>query len=230
MQHLDLYADVEDLLGIEEATEELHHYFLSIINELKPQTLLDVGCGDGALVAKAKSLGIASVGIDLSEKQIAKAQAKGLAVAQRDIAETIGEYECITIVFDVINFIPPAELEAFFTHIKRLLKVGGTCILDCNTQFGFEMVAQGTMTNEDDTRTVVIDALFENNQLMTDITLFTHFDKECFHKHKERITQYYHPIIDIIEASGLEINVEMPIELYGDEPDKSILVLKKEVV
>lgn len=230
MQHLDLYAEVEDLLGIEEATQELHHYFLSIISDFMPQTHLDIGCGDGALVAKVKALGIASVGIDLSAKQIAKAQAKGLAVAQRDIADTIGEYACITIVFDVINFIAPSELSTFFSHVQRLLKEGGVCILDCNTLYGFSDIAQGTMSSEDDTRTLIVDAMFEDNQLITDITLFTHAEKACFHKQKEQIVQYYHTIDSIIESSGLSIDVEMPIELYGDEPDKSIVVLKKESV
>ena len=47
MQSLDLYAKIEPLIGFYEAYEELYDEYEKIISEIKPKTLLDVGCGNG---------------------------------------------------------------------------------------------------------------------------------------------------------------------------------------
>lgn len=48
------------------------------------ESILDLGCGDGALTEKLVSLGCEVVGIDSSPEQIAAAQARGLNVAVAD--------------------------------------------------------------------------------------------------------------------------------------------------
>ena len=44
---LDLYAKVEDLLGVKEAAPSLYAHYLLFLNTHDFDTLLDVGCGSG---------------------------------------------------------------------------------------------------------------------------------------------------------------------------------------
>ena len=224
--NLDLYAKVEPLLGIEDATLELHHYFLEILKEKKPKTLIDVGCGRGAFIQKCKDLNIHAVGIDLSPKMIEDAKAKGLSVACRDIADTAGSYDVITAIFDVVNFIAPENLSDFFSHVERLLSKDGFFIADINTLYGFEEVADGVLAYDDEDKSLIVSASYEDSKLQTD---FTYFEKEdeLYKKSSSTIMQYYYAIEALLEKSTLELQVEMPIQLYGEEPDKAILIFKK---
>ena len=224
---LELYAKVESLLGIEEATNELHTYYFSLFQETSPKTLLDVGCGDGTFLLQCKNAGIAATGIDLSQRQIEKALEKKVTALCQDIEDTTGEYEVITIIFDVVNFIKPTELKIFFGHVERLLTPNGKLLFDVNTQYGFEEVAQGVMTDKSTQDMLVVDAVYEDEMLTTDFTLFEKQGK-TFVKHEDTIVQYYHTLTSLIKATNLSLSIEMPIELYGEEPDKTILLFTKD--
>ena len=54
---LDLYAKVEDLLGVKEAAPTLYAHYLLFLQTLEFETLLDVGCGSGILGLACKKLG-----------------------------------------------------------------------------------------------------------------------------------------------------------------------------
>lgn len=223
---LDLYAKVEPLLGIQEATSELHHYYVDLLKESKPQRVLDVGCGDGKFLEVLKSQGIVCAGIDLSQLMVDKAKAKGLSVACQDINSAIGAYDVITAIFDVVNFLDKDALRAFLLSVSRLLNPNGYFYADINTLYGFSEVAEGVLTYSDDGQSLIVEASFEDNQLQTN---FTYFEKEggLYRKSSERILQYFHEIEDILKLTDLELQIEMPITLYGDEPDKSLLCFQK---
>jgi 2-polyprenyl-3-methyl-5-hydroxy-6-metoxy-1,4-benzoquinol methylase len=225
-ENLELYAKVEPLLGIEEATTELHQYYRDLIVEKKPQTLLDVGCGDGSFLEIVKSLGITGAGIDLSATMIEKARNKGLSAVCQDINNAIGSYDVIVSIFDVLNFLNRDALKDFLTSVERLLKDGGSFYADINTEYGFSEVAQGVLTYSDEDKSLIVDAHYEQNQL---VTHFTYFEKEddLFRKSSQIIKQYFYEIKEILELTNLTLEVEMPITLYGDEPDKAILCFKK---
>ncbi len=44
---LDLYAKVEDLLGVKEVAPSLYAHYLLFLNSVDFENLLDVGCGSG---------------------------------------------------------------------------------------------------------------------------------------------------------------------------------------
>ena len=48
--------------------------FLNHIQQSRPQSILDIGCGDGALTDRIGKLGFNISGVDLSETAIRKAQ------------------------------------------------------------------------------------------------------------------------------------------------------------
>jgi SAM-dependent methyltransferase len=90
--------------------------------------LLDVGCGNGAFVARMKALGWRAEGIDPDAQGVAAARAAGLDVTEGmldalDDGEHAGAYDAITLSH-VIEHVhdPLADLQ----RARRLLRPGGT--------------------------------------------------------------------------------------------------------
>ena len=71
---LDLYAKVEDLLGVKEVAPRLYAHYLLFLNSIDFDTLLDVGCGSGDFLRQMQgALDIPKVkGIDLSPLMVAQ--------------------------------------------------------------------------------------------------------------------------------------------------------------
>ena len=83
--HDDVYTDayferVERLVG--SSAEVIAE---TIASELQPSAVLDVGCGTGALLARLKSRGVETVGLELAEAAIRMCRSRGLDVQQFDL-------------------------------------------------------------------------------------------------------------------------------------------------
>lgn len=96
--------------------------------KLRPGRLLDVGCGGGAFVARAKARGFSPTGFDYEGRMVALAREKGIAdVEAGEFTEFCrrrreAEFDFITL-FDVLEHAPePARLLGL---VKPLLKPGG---------------------------------------------------------------------------------------------------------
>jgi len=226
---LDLYAKVEDLLGVKESATKLYaHYFL-FLNTSNFTNLLDVGCGSGDFLTKMQSsLGIPEVkGIDLSPLMVEKSYKKALDVECIDICKLEGTYDVITAVFDMLNYLDTEALKRFLLCVREHLNVGGIFLCDINTLYGFENVAVGSFIVDDDTRFLTVDSDFEEGEYISEFTLF---EKEgrTFKKSQETIKQYLHTIEDIVKYSGLELVTSDDVKLYDfDEADKVFLGLRK---
>ena len=226
---LDLYAKVEDLLGVKEVAPRLYAHYLLFLNPLDFTSLLDVGCGSGDfLVQMQQALDISKVkGVDLSPLMVSKAKEKELDVECVDLCKLEGSYEAITAVFDMLNYLDKTELEHFLICVKEHLSEGGYFLCDINTLYGFENVAVGSYIVDDDKRFLTIDSDFEDDEYTSEFTLFEK-DGTCFKKSQENIKQYFHTVEDIVRLSGLELVVKDDVDLYGlDEADKVFVVLKK---
>ncbi len=225
MENLDLYSKVEHLLGIEEATAYLHTLYTEVLYNYEIKTLLDVGCGRGELMEKFQNYGIACEGIDLSALMVEKARQKGLDAQQKSICEVEKRYDAIVSVFDVVNFVPPDELEQFMNCVHRSLNEDGIFVFDVNTLHGFSNVAEGTMTEEEEDMFLAVEADFEENQLHTTFTLFSK-EGECYSKEQSIITQYFHPLKFFKKLKNFKVVQSAYLDLY-DEKDKALIVLKK---
>ena len=63
------------------------------LNAIPGTTVLDVGCGDGALMAALRDeSGIDARGIEIDPEQVAKCVARGLSVVQGDANRDLAEY------------------------------------------------------------------------------------------------------------------------------------------
>ena len=226
---LDLYAKVEDLLGVKEAAPSLYAHYLLFLNAIDFDNLLDVGCGSGDFLRQIQgALAISEVkGIDLSPLMVSKTLEQGYDAVCVDLCDLDGRYDVLTAVFDMINYLDKAQLSRFLGCVKEHLNDGGYFLCDINTQYGFENVAVGSYIVDDEERFLAVDSDFEEGVYSSEFTLF---EKEgsCFNKSQETIRQYYHSLDEIVTLSGLELVQSDDVTLYDlDESDKLFLVLKK---
>ena len=226
---LDLYAKVEDLLGIKEAAPTLYAHYLLFLQTLEFETLLDVGCGSGDFLRQMQgALEIPSAkGIDLSPLMVAKTREQGFEAQCMGVCEVDGSYDVITAVFDMLNYLDKTQLKDFLACINTHLNAGGYFLCDTNTLYGFENVAVGSFIVDDTDRFLTIDSDFDQGEYISEFTLFE--QKEIlFEKSQETIRQYYHAPQELIALSGLELIESEDVFLYGFESaDKTFFVFRK---
>jgi len=226
---LDLYAKVEDLLGVKEAAPSLYAHYLLFLNPIDFTSLLDVGCGSGDFLVQMKqALDIQEVkGIDLSSLMVAKTKELGLDAECINLCDLEGKYDVITAVFDMLNYLTKEELKNFLFCVKEHLNEGGIFLCDINTLYGFENVAVGSFIVDDEERFLTVDSDFENSEYSAEFTLFEK-ENDRYKKSQETIKQYYHSVEELVKYSGLELIVNDDVNLYDfDEADKCFIVLGK---
>jgi len=216
---LDLYAKMEGMIPFDEELTHLHEQFLEKLSPFKGGKILDLGCGNGGFMQRAREAGFEIEGIDLSAEMIRMATQKGLSVQCIDIADLEGEYDAVVAIFDVLNYLSPAQLPNFLCEVQKRLTPEGKFFADMNTEYGFDVVAQGAIVLEEGERYGSIDAWFDGEVLTSKLRLFEP-KGECFTCHKDEIVQYYHPYHALKSTSPFRHIDYEEIGLYGDEADK----------
>ena len=231
MQPLDLYATIEEYLDFKQEMEKLYNAIKDIAIVKNPKTLIDIGCGQGEFCKLIESFDIETLGVDLSEKQIQIAKAKGINAKYIDIEDIKEKYDCATAVFDVVNYLPDDYIKRFLENSYNLLNKNGYFIFDINSLYGFEDVAQGALTIDEDEKFIAIDANFVDKKLFTDITLFSK-DGKNYKKDFGTITQYYYTneeLKNMLISVGFIIEEIKYFNLHDSEQsDKYIFICKKE--
>lgn len=227
---LDLYAKVEDLLGVGEVTPILNEYYFDTLDEIECKTLLDVGCGSGGFLEEL-SIGyphIITKGIDLSPLMVEMTQAKSLDAESIDLCHLKGEFDVITAIFDMVNYLDKKNLKRFLGCIEEHLNEGGYFIFDINTLYAFKVVASGSFIKDGGDRFVTIDSDYmeDSGEYCMDFTLFEE-KGDGFIKSQESITQYYHTVEEIKKLTNMKLVSKKAIAIYGDEVEKFYLVFKK---
>ncbi len=226
---LDLYAKVEDLLGVKEVAPRLYAHYLLFLNTIDFETLLDVGCGSGDfLLQMQRALDIPQVkGIDLSPLMVEKTRAYEIDAACINLCDVEDNYDVITAVFDMMNYLTREQLKTFLECVNNHLTEGGVFLCDINTLYGFENVAVGSYIVDDEERFLTVDSDFEEGEYISEFTLFEKEGKQ-YSKSNETIKQYYHSVEDIVKYSRLELLASDDVNLYElEEVDKHFLVLQK---
>ncbi len=114
-------------------------YFNKLIRDHFPSdrnaSILDLGCGHGALVHFARQAGYhKTTGVDLSPQQVAEAQHLGIkGVSEGNLMQTLKNLaDCsqdMVITFDVIEHFTKNELIPFVDEVYRVLRKGGKWII-----------------------------------------------------------------------------------------------------
>lgn len=227
---LDLYARVEPLLHNEEAIASLYGSYLKVLDGLRFDSLLDVGCGSGGFLALVEKLFDPKVlkGIDLSPVMVARTSKRGLEAEAVDLCAMDTRYDVITAVFDMVNYLDTQALSTFMQCVSERLHVGGCFICDVNTEYGFDEIASGSFTAEDASQYLVIDSDYEAGVYRSDFTRFEKGEQGCYHREDQRIIQYLHTPHELASAGGLMLRNTEALSLYGEKSDKMLLVLQKE--
>lgn len=227
---LDLYAKVEDLLGVNEVTPVLNAYYYETLEQMEFKTLLDVGCGSGGFLGELaqKQPEVKTWGIDLSPVMVEMTNAKGLNAQCIDLCKLEGKFEVITAIFDMVNYLDKKNLKRFLGCIEEHLEEGGHFIFDINTLFAFKVVAAGSFIKDGGERFVTIDSdyLEDVGEYYMDFTLFEQKDDK-FIKSQDSITQYYHKVNEIEKLTKMKLVSKKAISIYSNEAEKFYLVFKK---
>ncbi len=226
MTNLDLYAKAEHLLGIEEATEALYDLYRSELDGYAVKTLLDIGCGRGGFMQRMQSDGVVCKGIDLSAVMVEECRAVGLDAECVDVSQVGGKYDAVVAIFDVLNFLNEEELLLFLDAVAQRLNDDGVFIADINTLYGFRDVAEGTMSSENESEFLVVDAVFEDEKLFTKFTLFEKEESGKYIKYQDTIVQYFHKLKLFEKLPTLKLIDKQTFSLY-DTKDKTLLIFKK---
>lgn len=228
---LELYAKIESYLDFEEEIYTLHKEFLRFVMTNDLDNILDIGCGQGYFLENLKINKKNYLGIDLSIEQIKVCKEKNLNAKVIALSEVKEKFDCATAIFDVLNYIPKNELKTFILETYQVLNKNGYFIFDVNSYFGFDEVAQGTITIDNEDIFIAIDANFENEKLQTDITLFTKKQNGLFSKEQDSIIQEYHSkefLSKTLQSCNFEIVEIKEFFLHTDEiADKLIFICKK---
>jgi predicted TPR repeat methyltransferase len=226
---LDIYADIEDMTGVAQAAPELYAHYLLTLQERAFDSLLDIGCGNGEFLASIAGAFPESrlVGVDLSPAMVERAKEKGVDARVADICEMEEKFSVLTAIFDVLNYITPRRLAEFLSCAGERMQEGALFLCDINTIYGFEVVANGAMTAEDEDRFLAIDSYYDDGIYRADFTLFESAGGGLYRKRSGVIHQFYHSPESIARAGGLRLLSSTDIRLYAEEPDKQFLVFEK---
>ncbi len=227
---LDLYAKVEDLLGVKEAAPRLYVHYLLALGEINFVSLLDVGCGSGDFIAQLQGAFPEArfEGIDRSPEMVRRARERGVDARCIDLCDVTGRYDVITCVFDMLNYLEAQELGHFLSCLRERLNPGGELLCDLTTRYGFESVAVGAFVGGDEARFVAIDGEFEADTYRSRFTLFERERGGCWRRSEGEILQFLHDPETIARLGGLEWVAQEPIHLYVDEEaDKIFLRYRK---
>lgn len=106
-----------------------HQHVRETVAALQPQSIVEVGCGDGSLIG---SLTVAErrVGVDISKRAIAFAQAFHPEVDFRanDAAELSESFD-VVLAAEVLEHIPDEGVSRFLKTLERLAKPGGHVVI-----------------------------------------------------------------------------------------------------
>jgi SAM-dependent methyltransferase len=221
---LELYGRIEDLFLDKEAAHILWSKYISILINLGVKEVLDIGCGSGDFCVLAENNGLKVKGIDLSSTQIERAKIK-CDCEVKDVCDMDGKFEAAVAIFDVINYMNDKELKKFFSCVENVVEK--YFIFDVNSYFAMNDLAIGTLKAEDESRFGVLYSDFEDDVLVTEITLFEK-EGECYKKHQANIVQYYHSVEKICKFTNMKLKNKIPVSLYDSgEVEKWILVFEK---
>ncbi len=228
---LELYSKIEKYLDFKDEVYLLHKVFMDFVIKNELDNIIDIGCGQGYFLENLKINGKKAFGIDLSNEQIKVCLQKGVdaqCILLNDVKE---KYNCATAIFDVINYIPKKSLKEFFKDTYNVLNEGGYFIFDVNSLFGFSEVADGSLTLDKEGIFIAIDAIYNNEELNTNITLFQKQESNLYEKHEDCITQYYHDknsLKKLLKNAGFYVEEIKEFNLHRyDQADKYIFICKK---
>lgn len=190
----------------------------------------DIGCGSGAFTRAFARWGYDMVGFDVSSAMLARAEqlSRGVPHVRYGLADARsvrfpgGRADFALCVNDSVNYLPPADIPAFFRRTASILRKGGAFLFDVSSAYKLREVIGGNVFCEDreEVAWMWFNRLCEDRVEM-DVTLFTRGEDGRFARSDEHHTQYIHEaetLAAAAERAGFAVHaVEGAL---GDPSDK----------
>jgi SAM-dependent methyltransferase len=96
--------------------------------------LLDVGCGEGAVLAACRDAGLDAHGVEPNPLRAGRCRQRGLSVSEAALRDFLlncpdGEYRCVTAIH-VLEFAAEAEIDTLIGEFRRILAPGGRLLVE----------------------------------------------------------------------------------------------------
>lgn len=155
MTPYEKFARVYDVFMADMPVED----WLAFIEELwardtrKPNLILDIGCGTGAITIPLAKKGYSVIGIDISEDMLSTARQKADALdldilfLNQDMREfeLYGTVDSVICICDTLNYLKNSDLNRIFSLVNNYLNHDGLFIFDISTEYKYaEIFADNT--------------------------------------------------------------------------------------
>ena len=187
---------------------------------LKPELVLDLGCGTGSITLKMAKAGYDMIGIDLScemldiARQKATAEGCDILFLNQDMTEfeLYGTVDAIISSLDSINYITEeGGIEKLFKLCENYLNPGGIMIFDINSEYKLkEVLGNNTFVSEEDDIYYVWQNSFDEEENICSFILDFFVEKsngsyDRFSEYQEERAYSKEEIENAVNASGLKI-------------------------
>ncbi|MBU1109734.1 MAG: class I SAM-dependent methyltransferase [Candidatus Riflebacteria bacterium] len=228
------YKDLKSLLRFRLNPREA--YLTNIVKRFFPKDrnskILDLGCGNGALLYFAKKNGYQNIkGLDVSAMQVEEAGAIGLSEAEVECLDFVGHLENLPaesydfiISFDVLEHLSKQEIFNFGANVFRLLKKDGTWLIHApngESLFG-NRVLFGDFTHE---ISFTCSSLEQIKNALGFSKAFFFEDEPAVHGIKSLIRYLLWKLIRLMPALWLAIETGSPGKIHSQN---LIALLKKQ--
>lgn len=216
----DIYDTFMDNVPYDEWTNEIKK-ILSRHN-ICEGTILDMGCGTGAVTERLAESGYSMIGLDVSEDMLSVAYEKMIKsgydimyinqdMCELDLGQTVDAIICCC---DSINYITEdIDLKKVFDKVGEHLEDSGIFIFDFNTDVKYAKIGDSTIAeNRDDASFIWENTYYEEEKINEcALTIYAHTDEKDmneYHRYDEIHVQRGYTIDEIaqlISESGLYI-------------------------
>jgi SAM-dependent methyltransferase len=201
-------------------------------------SLLELGCGTGAVLAGLAGGGLRVTGVDQSPEMLAHAAARNLPGVRLVTADITGfslgtRFDVVICVFDTLNHLAAfGAWAAMFGQVDAHLAEGGLFVFDVNTVGRLRRLAAAPPHVEDfGPHTLIMDVTAgEDGVFPWDVRIFERVGGAEFRLHHERIGELGVPLARIHEALAPRFDLLEATDTGGrpanDESGRAYLVYR----
>lgn len=236
MDAYECFASVYDLFMEQVEYDQWLAHIFSLWDKLgvKPQKIIDLGCGTGSILLPLAKRGMDVIGVDLSPEMLTetehKARAEGLSVRLvcQDMTELeLGEQaDVILSLCDAMNYLTEdGQLAEAFSHIAQHMQQKSLFLFDLNTEYKFqEVLGQNVFGSAEEQAAYIWENDYDEEEKINEyyVSFFLEQENGLY----ERIEEYHYErayslaeVSAALEQAGLEL--VMISDGYSFEPPKA---------
>jgi len=228
------FAYLYDQLMEDAPYEEWFQFFHKTIQKYQPstKTVLDVGCGTGAMLVELVNNGFEPTGIDLSSDMLTIANEKLLQLGkqvplfEQDMRrlDNIGSFDAIIVFCDSLNYLETEEdIAAAFSSFYRLLNKEGLLLFDVHSTYKIDKVFIGATFAEEEENISYIWKSYEGayrHSVEHDLTFFIKTETGLYERYTELHKQRTYPVEyyeQHLKENGFQL-LNISANFHLDEP------------